>query len=151
MEVRVCAVVPVLNEERYIERCIDSLLAQTMKIDVMVMDGGSDDKTLDLLSKYGDKIKVIPNPGKRVAQARNLALENLSSEITHCLEIIGHSWIDSDHVEKLVNELKVIELDTGVNIGALGCRTESGDSADTISQWVEGCLLYTSPSPRDRG
>ena len=140
MEVRVCAVVPVLNEERYIERCIDSLLAQTMKIDVMVMDGGSEDKTLELLSKYGDKIKVIPNPGKRVAQARNLALENLSSEITHCLEIIGHSWIDSDHVEKLVNELKVIELDTGVNIGALGCRTEPGDSADTISQWVEGAL-----------
>ena len=69
MEVRVCAVVPVLNEERYIERCIDSLLAQTMKIDVMVMDGGSEDKTLELLSKYGDKIKVIHNPGKRVAQA----------------------------------------------------------------------------------
>ena len=132
MEVRVCAVVPVLNEERYIERCIDSLLAQTMTIDVMVMDGGSEDKTLELLSKYGDKIKVIPNPGKRVAQARNLALEHLGSEITHCLEIIGHSWIDSDHVEKLVNELKVIELDTGVNIGALGCRTESGDSTDTI-------------------
>lgn len=140
MEVRVCAVVPVLNEERYIERCIDSLLAQTMTIDVMVMDGGSEDKTLELLSKYGDKIKVIPNPGKRVAQARNLALEHLGSEITHCLEIIGHSWIDSDHVEKLVNELKVIELDTGVNIGALGCRTESGDSTDTISQWVEGAL-----------
>lgn len=140
MEVRVCAVVPVLNEERYIERCIDSLLAQTMTIDVMVMDGGSEDKTLELLSKYGDKIKVISNPGKRVAQARNLALEHLGSEITHCLEIIGHSWIDSDHVEKLVNELKVIELDTGVNIGALGCRTESGDSTDTISQWVEGAL-----------
>ena len=140
MEVRVCAVVPVLNEERYIERCIDSLLAQTMNIDVMVMDGGSEDKTLELLSKYGDKIKVIPNPGKRVAQARNLALENLSTEITHCLEIIGHSWIDPEHVEKLVNELKAIELDTGVNIGALGCRTESGDSTDTISQWVEGAL-----------
>lgn len=140
MEVRVCAVVPVLNEEHYIERCIDSLLAQTMKIDVMVMDGGSEDKTLELLSKYGDKIKVIHNPGKRVAQARNLALENLSTEITHCLEIIGHSWIDPDHVEKLVNELKAIELDTGVNIGALGCRTESGDSTDTISQWVEGAL-----------
>ena len=140
MEVRVCAVVPVLNEERYIERCIDSLLAQTMKIDVMVMDGGSEDKTLEVLSKYGDKIKVIPNPGKRVAQARNLALEHLGSEITHCLEIIGHSWIDSDHVEKLVDELKVIESDTGSNIGALGCRTESVDSTDTISQWVEGAL-----------
>ena len=140
MEVRVCAVVPVLNEERYIERCIDSLLAQTMKVDVMVMDGGSDDRTLELLAKYNDKIKVIHNPGKRVAQARNLALEHLGSEITHCLEIIGHSWIDSDHVEKLVNELKIIESDTGINIGALGCRTESGDSTDTISQWVEGAL-----------
>ena len=140
MEFRVCAVVPVLNEERHIERCIDSLLAQTMSIEVLVMDGGSDDRTLELLSKYGSKIKVVSNPGKRVAQARNLALEHINEETTHCLEIIGHSWIDPDHVEKRVKELEEIEADIGVKIGALGCRTESSGSADTISQWVEGAL-----------
>ena len=100
MEVRVCAVVPVLNEEKFITRCIDSLLAQTLPVEVMVLDGGSTDSTLDLLSEYGDLITVINNPGKRVAQARNLALDNISDQVTHCLEIIGHSWVDTDHVER---------------------------------------------------
>ena len=43
MEVRVCAVIPVLNEEKFISRCIDSLLKQTMPVDILVMEGGSTD------------------------------------------------------------------------------------------------------------
>ena len=63
MEVRVCAVVPVLNEERFISKCIDSLVSQTMPIDILVLDGGSTDKTLEILAGYGDAIKVVNNPG----------------------------------------------------------------------------------------
>jgi len=140
MEVRVCAVVPVLDEEKYITRCIDSLLAQTIPIDILVVDGGSQDSTLDLLSKYGDSISIIDNPGKRVAQARNLALEHIGDDITHCLEIIGHSWVDPDHVEKRVNKLQQIETKLGVKIAALGCRTESSGSTGSTSQWIEGAL-----------
>ena len=58
MEVRVCAVIPVLNEEKFISRCIDSLLKQTMPVDILVMEGGSD-STLDILKSYGDSIKVV--------------------------------------------------------------------------------------------
>ena len=140
MEVRVCAVVPVLNEEKFITRCIDSLLAQTMPVEVIVLDGGSTDSTLDLLSKYGDSITVLNNPGKRVAQARNLALDNISGEVTHCLEIIGHSWIDNNHVENRVTDLLDLERSLGTKIGAIGCRTKSGDATDTVSKWVEGAL-----------
>ncbi len=140
MVVRVCAVVPVLNEEKFISRCIDSLLDQTYPVDILVVDGGSQDSTLQLLSEYGDKITVIHNPGKRVAQARNLALKEIGTAVTHCLEIIGHSWIDSDHVEKRVAKMQQIESKNGVKIGALGCRTESGGSADKTSQWIEGAL-----------
>ncbi|MBT4066318.1 MAG: glycosyltransferase [Euryarchaeota archaeon] len=140
MEVRVCAVVPVLNEGKFIKRCIDSLLAQTVPIDILVLDGGSNDGTLDHLSKYGDSIVVIDNPGKRVAQARNLALQHISEDITHCLEIIGHSWIDPDHVEIRIKELLQVEKRIGMKIGAIGCRTKAGDSKGAISQWVEGAL-----------
>ena len=45
MEVRVCAVVPTLNEEQHINRCIDSLLSQTMSVEILVLDGGSTDNT----------------------------------------------------------------------------------------------------------
>ena len=102
MEVRVCAVLPVLNEEKFIQRCIDSLLSQTLPIQILVLDGGSTDSTLEILQSYGESIRVIDNPGRRVANARNLALQHLDDDITHCLEIIGHSWINKDHVEKRV-------------------------------------------------
>ena len=140
MEVRVCAVVPVLNEERFINRCIDSLLAQTMSLDILVMDGGSSDNTLAILESYGDSIKVVNNPGKRVSQGRNLALEHIGEGITHCFEIIGHSWIDSDHLEKRVKDMLELEEHLGSKVGAIGCLTKSGDSKNTVSQWVEGAL-----------
>lgn len=140
MQIRVCAVIPVLNEEKFIKRCIDSLLAQTFPVKVMVLDGGSTDSTINILESYGDSIRVIDNPGKRVPNARNLALEHLDDDITHCLEVIGHSWIDSDHVEKRVNDLIDLETTLGKRVGAIGCLTESADSDDHVSSWIEGAL-----------
>ena len=140
MQVRVCAVVPVLNEEKFISRCIDSLLSQTMQIEILVLDGGSTDKTLDILKSYGDSIKVIKNIEKRVSQARNLALELIGNDITHCLELIGHSWIDPDHVEKRVNDMISLESKLGLKVGAIGCLTKSGKSEEEVSQWIEGAL-----------
>ena len=140
MQIRVCAVIPALNEEKFIKRCVDSLLAQTFPVKIIVLDGGSSDSTLKILESYGDSIRVIDNPGKRVPNARNLALEHLDDDITHCLEIIGHSWIDRDHVEKRVNDLIDLETTLGEKVGAIGCLTESAGSDDHVSSWVEGAL-----------
>jgi len=140
MQVRVCAVIPVLNEEKFIKRCIESLLSQTMPVEILVLDGGSTDSTLEILSEFQDLIKVIDNHGKRVANGRNLALNHISDEVTHCLEIIGHSWVDPDHVEKRVNDLIELEEELGLKVGAIGCLTASGDSTDKVSQWIEGAL-----------
>tara|TARA_B100000459_G_scaffold146698_1_gene113676 strand:- start:3152 stop:4126 length:975 start_codon:yes stop_codon:yes gene_type:complete len=140
MEVRVCAVIPVLNEEKFIARCIESLLAQTMPVDILVMEGGSTDNTREILTGFGDSIKVIDNPGKRVSNARNLALENIGEDITHCLEIIGHSWVEKDHVEKRVKDLIELESKSDSRIGAIGCLTMSGGDVGMVSNWIEGAL-----------
>ena len=140
MQVRVCAVVPVLNEEKFIRRCIESLLTQTMPIQILVLDGCSTDSTLEVLSDFGDSISVIHNPGKRVSNARNLALQHLDEDVTHCLEIIGHSWVDADHVEKRVNDLVDLEEELGQKIGAIGCLTASSESESRVSNWIEGAL-----------
>ena len=140
MEVRVCAVIPVLNEEKFISKCIDSLLNQTMPVDILVMEGGSTDSTLEILQSYGDSIKVIKNPGKYVSNARNLALQHIDESITHCLEIIGHSWIEEDHVEKRVNDLLDLESKLGIRVGAIGCQTKGVDSVSTVENWIEGAI-----------
>ena len=140
MEVRVCAVIPVLNEEKFISKCIDSLLNQTMPVDILVMEGGSTDSTLEILQSYGDSIKVIKNPGKYVSNARNLALQCIDKNVTHCLEMIGHSWVDEDHVEKRVNDLLDLESKLGIRVGAIGCLTKGADSVGTVENWIEGAI-----------
>ena len=140
MQIRVCAVLPVLNEEKYIKRCVDSLLAQTFPLEILVLDGGSTDSTLEILQNYGDSIRVIHNPGKHVANARNLAMQHLGGDITHCFEIIGHSWVEPDHLEKRVQDLLDLEETLGQKVAAIGCLTESAASESHVAAWIEGAL-----------
>jgi len=140
MEVRVCAVVPVLNEENYIAKCVESLLSQTLPIEIIIVDGGSTDSTLKILKQFEGKIKILHNEEKRVSQARNLALEHVSEDVTHLLEIIGHSYVSSDHVELRVQDMIELEKNLGYEVGAIGCRTESVNPVTNVEYWIESAL-----------
>ncbi|MDY0096866.1 MAG: glycosyltransferase [Candidatus Dojkabacteria bacterium] len=57
----VSIVIPVHNGEEYIKEAIDSCLNQTYRnIEVIVVDDKSEDRTLEILKEYGDRIKVLP-------------------------------------------------------------------------------------------
>lgn len=63
----VTVLIPVHNEEKYIGRCIRSILNQTMKreeYEVIVINDGSDDRTQYALGLFGDDIKIISNETK---------------------------------------------------------------------------------------
>ncbi|MCI5133482.1 MAG: glycosyltransferase [Candidatus Electrothrix sp. AW2] len=77
MNKTVSVLIPVYNEEKYIRRCLDSLLSQTMTdFEIIVIDDGSTDNTVKILTTYGDPRLIIhqqTNQGR--AAARNKALE----------------------------------------------------------------------------
>ena len=57
----VSVVIPVHNGEKYIKESIDSCLNQTYKnIEIIVVDDKSEDRTLEILKEYGQKLTVIP-------------------------------------------------------------------------------------------
>ena len=59
---RVCVVVPLLNEVRYIRESMDSLVSQDYEpLEIIVYDAGSTDGTLDILRTY--PVEVIIEPG----------------------------------------------------------------------------------------
>lgn len=64
-EVKVSIIVPVYNAENYLKNCLNSLLGQTLKeIEIICVNDGSKDKSLDILHEYSAKdkrIKVISN------------------------------------------------------------------------------------------
>src|SRR3990172_3737337 len=65
-------IIPTYNEENYIEKCLKSLSNQTLprnKYEIIIVDGGSKDRTIDIARKYVDK--VIRQKSKGVGGARN--------------------------------------------------------------------------------
>ena len=71
-------VMPTLNQAAYIDRALDSILSQTrdFPLECVVVDGGSSDRTLDILAGYGDSIRWTSKPdmGQSDALNRGLAL-----------------------------------------------------------------------------
>jgi succinoglycan biosynthesis protein ExoA len=105
----VTVAIPVLNEERYIEACLLSLFAGSYPVDrleVLVVDGGSDDRTVELVRRVKDthpEVEVVPNPGRIQAVAMNIAIEMANGEIIVRLD--AHSNYQPNHIERIVERL----------------------------------------------
>ena len=74
----VSVVIPVYNSEKFLEECLDSILAQTYQnIEVIVVDDGSTDASPDILERYSDKINIISKKNKGLASALNLGISEM--------------------------------------------------------------------------
>ncbi len=86
---KVSFVIPTRNQARFIERCLDSCLAQVVEdAEVVVVDGASTDETLDVLRRYGDLVRWSSRPDTGQAQAVNRGIAEASGEII--------AWLNSD-------------------------------------------------------
>ena len=71
----VSVIIPVFNGEKYIRCAIDSVLEQDYKpIEIIVIDDGSSDATLEILRDLGNEISIYHQPNKGSAAARNLGI-----------------------------------------------------------------------------
>ena len=139
-QLSIATILPVLDEAEYIEACIESLLAQTIDHQIIVLDGGSSDGTRKILRDFAEKITVLDNHGRHVGPARNLALKHLPANISHCFEIIGHATIPSDHLEKRVADLLDLEKELDTKVGAIGTRVLSVENPGLVEGWIEDTL-----------
>ena len=87
-------IIPVYNTEQYIARCLDSVLSQSYKnIEVICIDDGSIDSSLEILHSYANKdsrIRIIEQQNKGVSAARNVGIDAAKG--------IYISFVDSDDV-----------------------------------------------------
>lgn len=92
MQPLISVIVPIYNSENTLEKCIDSLLCQTYdNLEIILVDDGSTDNSLDICMSYSEKhrnIKVISKPNGGVSSARNLGLDNASGDY--------YGFVDSD-------------------------------------------------------
>lgn len=114
----VSVIIPILNEEKYIEKCLDSLLNQCYPkehLEILLIDGNSSDKTVSIIKKYTDRysfIKLYSNPQKTVQHALNIGIENSSGE--YIVRMDAHAWYAEDYILKCVEYLQKTNAD---NVG----------------------------------
>ena len=83
----VTVVIPAYNTERYIGDAIDSVLAQNYpNSEIIVIDDGSTDATVDIVRGYGDRVGLITQRNQGAAAARNAGLDAAQSEYVAFLD-----------------------------------------------------------------
>lgn len=102
MNILISVIVPVFNAEKTIERCIDSILNQTVKeVEIILIDDNSTDKSYSIMnqyaSAYSNQIHVIasdkPNNIGGPGYARNIGLKNANGKYISFVD--SDDWIDS--------------------------------------------------------
>lgn len=100
-------IVPVYNVEEYLERCINSILNQTYKNwEVIFINDGSIDRSLEILKEYKEKdkrIKIIDKKNAGSGAARNEGIASSRGEYIAFLD--SDDWYEKNFLEKLYNNL----------------------------------------------
>lgn len=117
--VKVSVIVPIYNQEKYIERCVDSILAQTLQeIEVILVDDGSTDSTPDILGKYqqkDDRIRVLHQQNQYAGVARNHGMQAAQGEYVIFWD--SDDYFPEDALEVLYDECKTCDADICVGDG----------------------------------
>ena len=117
-DVLVSIIVPVYNIEKYISRCIESILTQTYSnIELILVDDGATDGSAKLCQDYATKdsrIRVLHQPNQGLSAARNAGLDNARGEYVFFVD--GDDYILSN----TISDLLMVSSKTGADVVACG-------------------------------
>lgn len=110
---QISIILPIYNVEIYLDRCMDTLLKQTMKnIEIIMVDDGSPDKCPEMCDAYAlkdDRVKVIHKKNGGLGLARNSGLEVATGEYVAFVD--SDDYVTLDMCEKLYKAAKKNDAD----------------------------------------
>lgn len=103
----VSIIIPIYNKEKYLEKCLDSILNQTYQnLEIILVDDGSTDGSLKICRRYAQKdlrFRVYTKENGGVSSARNLGIEKSTGS---CLSFVDpDDFVHSEYVERLKDAL----------------------------------------------
>lgn len=103
---KISIIIPIYNVEKYLDRCMESLLGQTLKdIEIIMVDDGSPDRCPQMCEEYAQKdsrIKVIHKSNAGLGYARNSGLEVATGEFVAFID--SDDYVDTSMFETLYKE-----------------------------------------------
>lgn len=136
----VSIIIPVYNEELYIEKCLKSIIDQTYEniVEILVIDGMSTDSTRDILKSFeNEKIALIDNEKKIQSAALNKGIKMSKGDIV--VRVDAHALYDKNYVRECVNTLNKFKEDNVVNVGGPTYLL-------TSKSYVENCIVFLHES-----
>ena len=113
----VSIIVPCYNVESYLQRCVESLVAQTYKnVEIILVDDGSTDSTSRLCDKYSEcnsNIIVKHQENQGLSEARNTGIQMANGEFLTFID--SDDFVSADYVEHLYDILKKNNADVSVS------------------------------------
>ena len=110
---KICIIVPVYNVERYVEKCIASILAQSYtNIEVIIVDDGSTDNSLGLCieySKQDKRVKVVSKKNGGLSDARNYGMQFCTCELVTFID--SDDFVSRNYVKNLYKLMQKYQAD----------------------------------------
>lgn len=106
-------IIPVYNSEAYIHQCLESIINQTFKnFEVILVDDGSTDGSLDILKYYSNKyenICYLTQNNKGAGAARNLAFNNCKGE--YIVYVDSDDYLEATYLEEMLSKIEKTNSD----------------------------------------
>lgn len=139
---KVSIIIPVFNTQYYIEKCLTSVVNQTLKdIEIIVIDDGSSDDSIKIAKEFqesDDRIKIITQEHKKQGAARNNGIDNAQGEYIGFVD--SDDWVDLDYFEKLYNSAAKFNCDIAL---ATNVRTGNGKTKKRLNIKSEKAYFST--------
>lgn len=123
---KVSVIIPVYNVDKYLSKCLDSVIAQTCSdIEIICVNDGSTDNSAQILSEYSNRdsrIKMITKPNGGLFSARHVGMVSAAGE--YLLFVDSDDWIEKTLVEKTLNKI----TETGADVVIFGAYSVKGKS-----------------------
>ncbi|WP_232511589.1 glycosyltransferase family 2 protein [Parageobacillus thermoglucosidasius] len=101
--VKVSVIIPAYNVESYIERCLTSIVNQSLEeVEIIIINDGSTDNTLNVINKFcsfDNRIKIINSKNSGVSAARNYGLSQSTGK--YIFQIDADDWIETNALKEM--------------------------------------------------
>lgn len=115
MNHKISIIIPVYNEENFIIKCIESIYSQDYPqelIDIIVIDGNSSDKTIELINSYFVNVTVFHNPHRIVPISMNIGVREAKGE--YVIRLDAHCEYPRNYLKRLIERISQGDID---NVG----------------------------------
>ena len=111
--IKVSIIIPIYNVEQYLRECLDSVINQTLKnIEIICVNDGSKDNSLEILQEYEKKDKriiIIDKKNSGYGHSMNVGINKATGEYIGIVE--PDDYVKTNMFEKLYNKANELNLD----------------------------------------